>query len=400
MAITIIDDERGPTGLSADAHNDGDHLWVPAADLEAATGWSLKAESLCRGELCVPLPADGSWTDGQGRIDAVAFARRDGRLVLGDEARGIWAIGARTETHVDGLAPDFTLPDLDGTLHSLSDYRGRKVFLYTWGSYCGCSFDPPVWEVIYGELRVQNLEMISVALDTAGSDAVHERIRPDALDERPDVIRRLRGWSEEQWRAKAAPSHPCLIDSEHELAAKYGMSNVPMVVWIDEGGRIVRPSEPAGVSDHFRSMDPDSFETPDSDVASLEDNRARYVEALRDWVRNGADSAFALTPEQVSERTRPASEAELTAGLHARVGHLLYERGDRGGAREHIEAAPALCPEKWTLRRQAMVLDEDTVGTLNVSPGYWSAMAQLGSDPFYAEMDMPGMTGPPQWLGD
>ncbi|MCC7122956.1 MAG: redoxin domain-containing protein [Gammaproteobacteria bacterium] len=32
-------------------------------------------------------------------------------------------------------APDFTLPDLDGRLHSLSDYRGKKVFLFSWGSY-------------------------------------------------------------------------------------------------------------------------------------------------------------------------------------------------------------------------------------------------------------------------
>jgi hypothetical protein len=399
MGITIIYDERGAYELDADAHGDDEHVWVSAADLEAATGWSCKPEGLCRGELCVPLPADGSWTDDQGRIDLATFARHDRRAILGDHKRAVWAIGPRAETQVDVLAPDFTFPDLDGNPHSLSDYRGRKVFLYTWGSYCGCSFDPPVWEVVYDELRDENFEMISVALDTAGSDAVHERIRPEALHERPDAIRRLRGWSEEQWRAKAAPSHPCLIDEDHELATKYGMSNVPMAVWIDEAGRVVRPSEPAGVSDHFRSMDPDSFEIPDDDATSLATNRARYVEALRDWVRNGADSAFALTPEQVSERTRPPSEAELEAGLHARVGHLLYRRGDRAGAREHIEAGLALCPEKWTLRRQAMVLDVDTVGALNVSPGYWSAMADLGGDPFYSDLEMPGMTGPPEWLG-
>ena len=32
-------------------------------------------------------------------------------------------------------APDFTLPDLDGRLHSLSDYRGKKVFLVSWASW-------------------------------------------------------------------------------------------------------------------------------------------------------------------------------------------------------------------------------------------------------------------------
>jgi hypothetical protein len=32
-------------------------------------------------------------------------------------------------------APDFMLPDLDGKLHSLSDYRGKKVLLMSWASW-------------------------------------------------------------------------------------------------------------------------------------------------------------------------------------------------------------------------------------------------------------------------
>ena len=32
-------------------------------------------------------------------------------------------------------APDFALPDLDGRVHRLSDFRGRKVFLATWASW-------------------------------------------------------------------------------------------------------------------------------------------------------------------------------------------------------------------------------------------------------------------------
>ena len=33
------------------------------------------------------------------------------------------------------MAPDFTLPDLDGNLYSLSDFRGKKVFLLCWASW-------------------------------------------------------------------------------------------------------------------------------------------------------------------------------------------------------------------------------------------------------------------------
>ncbi len=394
--------ERGAAyELAANTREDQEHLWVSPSDLQAATGWVLKPEGLCRDEACIPLRADGQWTDAQGRIDLAAFARHEGRALVRDAERGIWAFGAAAQVGPASVqAPDFTFPDIDGKQHSLSDYRGRKVFLYTWGSYCGCSFDPPVWETVYSELKDKNFEMISVALDTAGSAAVQDRIRPQALDQRPEEIRRLRGWSQDRWSAKQAPSHPCLIDEEHELSASYGMSNVPMAVWIDEQGRMVRPPEPAGVSDHFRSMDPDTFKIPDHDAGSLVDNRERYVAALKDWVANGDKSAYALPPEEVVRRLNPRRPEELKAALHVRIGHHLFESGDIAGAKAHVQNASELCPEKWNYRRQAMVLDADSVGALNVSPGFWKAMDALGNDTFYPDIDMPGMTGTKDWLDD
>ena len=394
--------ERGATHeLGTGTREENENLWVTPSDLEAATGWVLKPEGLCRAETCVPLPASGAWTDAQGRVNLAAFALHEGRPLVRDAARGIWAFGA--EAHVGPqsvLAPDFSFPDIDGKQHSLSDYRGRKVFLYTWGSYCGCSFDPPVWETVYGELKDKNFEMISIALDTAGSAAVLSRIRPQALDQLPAEIQRLRGWSDDRWTAKQAPSHPCLIDEEHELSTTYGMSNVPMAVWIDEQGRMVRPPEPAGVSDHFRSMDPETFKIPDNHADALVENRDRYVDALKDWVANGATSVHALPPEEVARRLHPRRPEELKAALHVRIGHHLFESGDVEGAKAHVQTASELCPEKWNYRRQAMVLDPESVGALNVSPGFWKAMDDLGNKTFYADIDMPGMTGSKDWLGD
>jgi hypothetical protein len=385
--------------LDASASEDSEGLWVTSSDLQAATGWKLKPEGLCRAQACIPLPASGEWTDAQGRIDLAAFARHEGRASVRDTERGIWAFGAAAHMATQSAqAPDFTFPDIDGKQHSLSDCRGRKVFLYTWGSYCGCSFDPPVWETVYDELKDKNFEMISVALDTAGSAAVQDRIRPQALDQRPEEIRRLRGWSQQRWGAKQAPSHPCLIDEAHELSSTYGMSNVPMAVWIDEEGRMVRPPEPAGVSDHFRSMDPDTFKIPDIHATALVENRDRYVDALKDWVANGAASAYALSPEEVVRRLPARRPEELKAALHVSVGHHLFKSGDIEGAKAQVRIASELCPEKWNYRRQAMVLDPDSVGALNVSPGFWKAMDDLGRDTFYPDIDMPGMTGSKDWL--
>ena len=138
MAVTVLYETR-EAHVASDAREDGDRLWLSAPDLAEATGWTLKPEGLCKGEACVPLPRDGSWSDAAGRVDLAAFARGFHRPVVRDEQHAIWAVGesagARSQQLSSLEAPDFTLPDLDGKLHSLADYRGRKIFLLSWGSY-------------------------------------------------------------------------------------------------------------------------------------------------------------------------------------------------------------------------------------------------------------------------
>lgn len=136
MSVTIL---YGDLESNVDAVAAGDKLWVPSEALLAATGWELKPEGACHGETCVPLPRDGSWRDGAGRLDLTALAAHMGQPVVRDDARSIWSFGesaeAKGERLRSGMAPDFTLPDLDGQMHSLSDFRGRKVFLYAWASW-------------------------------------------------------------------------------------------------------------------------------------------------------------------------------------------------------------------------------------------------------------------------
>ncbi len=56
-----------------------------------------------------------------------------------DDAGEVWVLGvgaaARSRALQSLVAPDFTLPDLDGRLHALSDHRGKKVLLVTWASW-------------------------------------------------------------------------------------------------------------------------------------------------------------------------------------------------------------------------------------------------------------------------
>jgi hypothetical protein len=119
-----------------------DRLWIPLDELERSTGWTAKPEGLCRGDVCVPVPAarKAEWLDGDARLDFAAFAAHLGHAIARDGERGVWAFGPPADRGVAGgsgpvIAPDFRLPDLDGTMHALSDYRGKKVLLYAWASW-------------------------------------------------------------------------------------------------------------------------------------------------------------------------------------------------------------------------------------------------------------------------
>ena len=121
---------------------EGDALWLVPAELARAGGWELKPEGLCRGPLCVPVPPAASWVRGRGadvRVDVIGLSRHMGQPVAASPEGAVWSIGAAAEDVADRLrsldAPDFTLPDIDGRPHTLSSFRGRKVFLLAWASW-------------------------------------------------------------------------------------------------------------------------------------------------------------------------------------------------------------------------------------------------------------------------
>jgi hypothetical protein len=132
------------TAHEVSADGDGDALWLSTADLLDATGYELKPEGFCLADVCVPVPPgrDAEFVretaEGQ-RANVAAFWRYLGAPVVHDEAGATWSLGDPPDHHaarIDSIeAPDFTLPDASGRLHSLSDYRGTKVLLAAWASW-------------------------------------------------------------------------------------------------------------------------------------------------------------------------------------------------------------------------------------------------------------------------
>ncbi len=111
-------------------------LLVDPATLETATGWTIKTEGACKGDVCVPLPT--SLGPGSA-IDAHVLSESLGMPLVADDAHGLWALGP--ESSITGralttaVAPDIVLPDLDGRPVRIADLRPMKVVLVAWASW-------------------------------------------------------------------------------------------------------------------------------------------------------------------------------------------------------------------------------------------------------------------------
>jgi hypothetical protein len=86
--ITVLHEQRETRLPDAIAH--GDDLWLDHAAIEQATGWSWKAEGLCHGDVCVPLPRvhAGKFARG-GRLNLAAMWRQSGQHVVHDAASSV-----------------------------------------------------------------------------------------------------------------------------------------------------------------------------------------------------------------------------------------------------------------------------------------------------------------------
>jgi peroxiredoxin len=324
-SAVLIDAEHGARAVAA--RIEGDRILVEPESLEAATGWVLKPEGLCRESVCVPV-RDRESLVVDGAIDVAAFATALRRPVVIDAAEGVIAIGvpaSEREAAMETLeAPDFELPDLEGETFRYASLGKRKKLLVTWASWCGCRYDLPAWQQLAEELQPQGLDIVSVALDDSAA-AAKEWV--DAADPRP--------------------TFPVLVDREHLLGELFGITNVPSVVWIDEDDHIVRAPVIAPGDDMFKD-----FTNIDSSV---------HHEQLRRWVREGE------VPDDeagVRSRQHAATEAEQLARLERRVGAHLARDGKADGAERHFAAAYELAPMDWTIRRGSLPLrGEDPFGT-------------------------------------
>ena len=227
-----------------------------------------------------------------------------------------------------------------------------------------------MWQALRAELHDRGVEIVTVALDSAGPEAA----RP--------------------WIEAARPEHPALIDEHHRLDELFGIVNVPSGVWIDEAGVIVRPPEPAFAAypDWEDGVGEDASDYQRRTVAlerRLLVEHEKYVAAVRDWAEHGGASRYALSPDEVVARSRPRSRGESEAAAHFELGVHLRRLGHDSDAVAHFREAHRLEPDNWTYKCQAWSFVDPHLGPSAEYDSDWSSeVERRGVDRYYPPLDM------------
>jgi peroxiredoxin len=148
-----------------------------------------------------------------------------GILLLGGYAVGTTLFASDEKPKVGGRPPAFeNVADIEGNLHSLSDYEGRPVILNFWGTFCPpCVAEMPAIERQYQKYKDQGLAVLAINLS-------EDDITVRNFLKRFDL------------------SYTILRDKNRMIERKYSLRSYPTTFFIGRDGRIMA-IESGGLTD-------------------------------------------------------------------------------------------------------------------------------------------------------
>ncbi len=115
-------------------------LWVSQDEMTTATGWALKTEGFARMKsVCLFRRVTQKGSLLMAGLTCLKFGKLMGKPAAVSNDGDVWSLGEaandRNEAMLSLQAADFSLPDFNGKLHSLTDFRRKRVLLITWASW-------------------------------------------------------------------------------------------------------------------------------------------------------------------------------------------------------------------------------------------------------------------------
>ncbi len=158
------------------------------------------------------LPGRGAWS----LFSLVVLLLSAAWIWLSADPEGATTGGMIPAPRPGFLAPDFSLPDTEGNLTTLSDLRGQAVLVNLWASWCTpCQAEMPAMQRVYEEYKDQGFTILAVNATQQDSQAAAA-----------------------QFALEKGLTFPILFDMDGSVARSYQMTALPSSFFILPDGTI------------------------------------------------------------------------------------------------------------------------------------------------------------------
>ena len=139
-------------------------------------------------------------------------------------------------------APNFTLTDQFGNSHTLSEYKGKTVFLNFWATWCGpCRMEMPYIQKVYEDYGNNSGDVI--ILGVANPKTKDQPNNSDVTQEEVESFLSENGYT-----------YPVAMDLDGSIFAAYGIQAFPTTFMIDKNGNVYGYAPGSLSEDMIRSI--------------------------------------------------------------------------------------------------------------------------------------------------
>ena len=165
-----------------------------------------------------------SQTDASGQSGSQSQEDKEEQSAGSSQTEGSASSGGEEATLVP--APDFTLTDQYGNPHTLSDYKGKTVFLNFWATWCGpCQSEMPEIQAMYEDYGENQGDLVVLGVANPKSADY-----PTSQDVTQAEV--------EQFLTDNGYTFPVLMDASGEVFGMYGIWAFPTTFMIDTDGNV------------------------------------------------------------------------------------------------------------------------------------------------------------------